>query len=60
MITQTENLKGMDAIHVAFADRYHCKCFISSDPHFRKLKVVPPIWVNLEENSKEPADQNPT
>jgi len=48
LITQTESLKGMDAIHVAFADRYNCKRFVSIDPHFRNLKIVPPLWVKLD------------
>ena len=29
LIAQTENLTGMDAIHVAFADHYNCTRFIS-------------------------------
>ena len=49
LITQTENLPGMDAIHVAFADHYNCNRFISSDAHLKKLKIVSPLWINLYE-----------
>ncbi len=45
LITQTENLKGMDAIHVAIADYYNCKQFVSSDPHFQNLKIISPLMV---------------
>lgn len=45
--SQTEKLKGMDALHVAFALRYKCRCFVSTDPHFRNLKTVTPIWIDL-------------
>jgi len=46
-IIQTENLKGMDSIHVAFADYYNCEGFVSSDSHFMNLKIVPLLWINL-------------
>lgn len=47
LISQTENLKGMDSIHVAFADHYKCKRFVSSDPHFADLKIIPALWIDL-------------
>lgn len=46
-IAQSENLKGMDAIHVSIADHYGCDCFISPDSHFKKLKVIQPIWIDI-------------
>ncbi len=48
LIAQAENLKGLDAVHVAIADHYNCKLFVSSDPHFRNLNIQP-YWINLEE-----------
>jgi predicted nucleic acid-binding protein len=52
-IIQTENLKGMDAIHVAFADHYDCNGFVSSDSHFMNLKIIPPLLINLDDEEKE-------
>jgi len=53
LIAHTENLKGLDAVHVAIADHYNCKLFVSSDPHFRNLKTIRPFWINLEEKEDE-------
>jgi predicted nucleic acid-binding protein len=47
MIAESENLKGMDAIHVAIALQHNCKCFISTDTHFKNLKVIPVKWIDL-------------
>jgi len=43
LIAQLENLKSMDSIHVAMADYHNCGLFVSSDPHFRHLKVITPF-----------------
>ncbi|QTA85964.1 type II toxin-antitoxin system VapC family toxin [Desulfonema magnum] len=47
MVAQTENLKGMDALHVSFALRHKCKCFVSTDPHFKNITTVTPVWIDL-------------
>lgn len=47
MIAQGENLKAMDAIHVAIAIQHGCKRFVSTDPHFKNLKIIPSIWIPL-------------
>ena len=52
-IAQTENLKGMDAIHVAFADHYNCDGFVSSDSHFMNLKIVQPLLINLGSGKRD-------
>ncbi|MFQ5639076.1 MAG: hypothetical protein ACE5IR_13925 [bacterium] len=51
LIAKTENLKGLDAVHVAIAERNRCKLFVSTDPHFRNLKTVRPFWINLKEKN---------
>lgn len=35
LFTQTENLKPMDAIHLAFAVKYGCARLVTTDPHFK-------------------------
>ena len=47
MIAQTENLKAMDAIHVAITTHHSCQCFVSSDLHFKNLTIIPPVWIDL-------------
>ncbi|MCI0691589.1 PIN domain-containing protein [candidate division KSB1 bacterium] len=49
-LTKSENLKGMDAIHVAIAEHHNCQLFVTSDPHFRNLKIVPPQLINLSKS----------
>jgi predicted nucleic acid-binding protein len=51
MIAQGENLKAMDAIHVAIALQHGCKRFVSTDPHFKKLKIMPSTWIDLSERA---------
>lgn len=34
LLTKSENLKGMDAIHVAIAEHNNCQIFVSNDPPF--------------------------
>ena len=47
MIAQGENMKAMDAIHVAIAVQHGCKRFVSTDPHFKNLKIMPSTWIDL-------------
>lgn len=47
LLTKSENLKGMDAIHVAIAEHYDCQLFVTSDPHFRNLKTIPHKLIDL-------------
>ena len=47
IIAQTENLKAMDAIHVAIAVKNGCQCFVSTDKHFKNLKIISPVWIDL-------------
>jgi len=46
-IAQQEGLKGMDAIHVAIAKQQGCQCFISTDTHFKNLKSLTVVWIDL-------------
>ncbi|MGH7596930.1 MAG: type II toxin-antitoxin system VapC family toxin [bacterium] len=46
-LTKSENLKGMDAIHVAIAEHHNCQFFVTSDPHFRNLKIIPHKLIDL-------------
>jgi predicted nucleic acid-binding protein len=46
-IASAENLKGMDAVHVAIAKRQGCQRFVSTDPHFARLRVLTPYWIQL-------------
>lgn len=48
MITHTENLKSMDAIHVAIAIHHGCQCLVSTDSHFKNLTKIRPSWINLK------------
>ena len=50
-IARTENLKAMDAIHVAIAKHHNCKHFVSTDPHFKTLKAISPIWIDLKSDN---------
>ena len=49
LIAQTENLKPMDAVHVSIAVQHRCRRFISTDPNFKNLKIIPCTWINLAE-----------
>jgi predicted nucleic acid-binding protein len=46
-IAHLENLKGMDAVHLAIAAHHHCMLFVSTDPHLRSLVTITPCWINL-------------
>jgi predicted nucleic acid-binding protein len=49
-ITTCEGLKAMDAVHVAIAAHHECGRFVTTDPHFRSLKTVTPLWIELPTN----------
>lgn len=44
------NLKSIDAIHIAIAVRYNCELFVTTDPDFRTLKSIPLHWIDLSQN----------
>lgn len=46
-ISCAEGVKGLDAIHVALATHHKCQLFVSTDPHFRKLKQIQSLWIDL-------------
>jgi predicted nucleic acid-binding protein len=46
-ISQTENLKAMDSVHLAIAKHHACERFVSTDPHFKNLKAISPMWIDL-------------
>lgn len=46
-IAHAEGLKPMDAVHVAIAQHHGCLRFVSTDPHFRRLKLLEPCWIDL-------------
>lgn len=48
-IAQRDNLKAMDAIHVAFAVAYDCQLFITTDPDFRNLTSMPLHLIDLSQ-----------
>ncbi len=47
-ISQSENLKAMDSVHLAIAKHHACERFVSTDPHFKNLKSVLSIWIDLK------------
>ena len=46
-ISSSESLKGIDVLHVTLAAHHNCQLFVSSDPHFRHLKMITPHWIDL-------------
>lgn len=44
----SEGLKSMDAVHVAIATHHRCERFVTTDPHFKSLSLLTPVWVDLE------------
>ncbi len=48
-IAQSDQLKGMDAVHVAFAVEYECELFVTTDPHYRTLKSLPLHFIDLSQ-----------
>lgn len=47
-IADSEGLEAMDAVHVAIATHHRCGRFVSTDPHFRGLKLLTPQWIALD------------
>jgi predicted nucleic acid-binding protein len=47
--TQKEKLNPMDAIHLAFAHKYNCKLFVTTDSHFKNLNSIKPLWIDLNQ-----------
>jgi predicted nucleic acid-binding protein len=58
-VSCTEGLKGIDAMHIALATHHKCQLFVSTDPHFRKLKQIQSLWIDLG-NSLEARAQRST
>lgn len=46
-IARLEQLKSMDAVHVALALHHQCQCLVSADHHFKDLKILPSVWIEL-------------
>jgi predicted nucleic acid-binding protein len=42
-----EGLKAMDAVHVSIARAHGCERFLTTDPHFRRLRCMEPRWIDL-------------
>jgi predicted nucleic acid-binding protein len=50
LLSKSENLKGMDAIHVAIAEHNNCQIFVTNDSHFRNLKIIAPKLIDLSKS----------
>jgi predicted nucleic acid-binding protein len=46
-IAEAERLNARDAVHIAIANHYGCGRFVTTDPHFRSLSLVTPLWIDL-------------
>lgn len=42
-----ERLEAVDAVPVAIATHHRCKRFVTTDPHFKGLRLVTPLWIDL-------------
>lgn len=58
-IAQSENLKAIDALHVAIASHYGCQLFVSSDPHFQPLTTMTPYWIDLSGHALSATEEMP-
>jgi predicted nucleic acid-binding protein len=47
LVIQAEPMNAMDAVHVGLALHHHCQCIVSTDRHFRELKAITPMWIDL-------------
>ena len=47
LLGQSEDLKGIDLLHVAIARHSNCQRFITTDPHFTQLKSIEPVFIDL-------------
>jgi predicted nucleic acid-binding protein len=41
-IAVDEGLRALDAVHVSIARGGGCACFLTTDPHFRRLRCMEP------------------
>jgi hypothetical protein len=46
-IAEAEGLRAMDAVHVAIAAHHRCERFVTTDPHFKDLRLIAACWVQL-------------
>jgi hypothetical protein len=58
-VAHIENLKGLDAVHLALASHHRCTLFVSSDPHFRDLTTITPYWIDLSQHVPATPDSEP-
>ncbi len=58
LIAKTEKLKGMDALHVSIAIHHDCKRFVSTDSHFKNLRVIPITLIDLSKYLPNNKTQN--
>ncbi|EGV16686.1 PilT protein domain protein [Thiocapsa marina 5811] len=58
-IAEAERLKAMDAVHIAIAHHYGCGRFVTTDPHFKSLSLLTPLWIDLANTnvSEGPIDE---
>ncbi|MEW6234914.1 MAG: PIN domain-containing protein [Candidatus Omnitrophota bacterium] len=48
-IAHADNLKTVDAIHIAIAVKHKCELFVTTDPDFRNLQSLPLQWIDLSQ-----------
>lgn len=46
-IIRLEQIKSLDAIHLAYASHYQCDRFITTDTHFKSVTTVPIHFIDL-------------
>lgn len=51
LISESNKLKGMDAVHAAFAIEYDCELFITTDPDFQSLNDLSLNFIDLSNTS---------
>ncbi|MEW6236050.1 MAG: PIN domain-containing protein [Candidatus Omnitrophota bacterium] len=49
LCAQRDNLKAIDATHIAFAVKYGCELFVTTDPDFRTLQSLPLHFIDLSQ-----------
>lgn len=47
LYAKADCLKAIDATHVAFAVKYQCELFVTTDWDFRSLQSLPLHWIDL-------------
>jgi predicted nucleic acid-binding protein len=48
LVVQAEQLNAMDALHIALALHHRCQRVVSTDKHFRGLKAISTVWIDLQ------------